>query len=88
MSSRNRYLTPAEREIAPNLHKTLLGAKERVESGDHDYAAIERSGVRSLEAAGFAPQYLSIVDASDAATRQRPSRELVIVPPPGSARRA
>jgi pantoate--beta-alanine ligase len=83
MSSRNRYLTEAERAVAPTLHRTLYGAKERVESGDINFEAIQQSGLRILESAGFTPQYLAVVQANDLQPASAASRELVIV---GAAR--
>lgn len=79
MSSRNRYLTEAERAVAPTLHRTLAGAKERVESGDVNFEAIQQSGLRILESAGFAPQYLAVVQANDLQPASAASRELVIL---------
>ena len=79
MSSRNRYLTPAEREIAPLLHKALLGAKERIERGDDNLEAIQQSGARSLEASGFLPQYFAVVEANDLQPPGASSRDLVIL---------
>lgn len=79
MSSRNRYLTDVERAVAPTLHRTLAGAKERVESGDSNYEAIQQSGLRILESAGFAPHYLAVLQASDLQPPTAASRELVIL---------
>jgi pantoate--beta-alanine ligase len=79
MSSRNRYLTPAEREVAPRIYQALTAAKERIERGETDFEAIQQAGVRSLEAAGFAPQYFVVTEASDLQPATRKSRELVIL---------
>src|SRR5437879_800717 len=53
MSSRNQYLTPAERQIAPRIYATLLAAVNRLRAGDSDFAGIERSGIQAPERAGF-----------------------------------
>jgi pantoate--beta-alanine ligase len=79
MSSRNRYLTPAERETAPALHRALLGAQQRIAAGDRNLEAIEQSGTRALEAAGFVPQYFAIVDAETLQAPDASARELVIL---------
>jgi pantoate--beta-alanine ligase len=79
MSSRNRYLTPVEREIAPRLHQALLAAKERLEAGDRNFLAIQQSGMRVLEADGFAPQYFAVVDADTLQPPGDKARELVIL---------
>ncbi|HSC08684.1 MAG TPA: pantoate--beta-alanine ligase [Steroidobacteraceae bacterium] len=79
MSSRNRYLTPAEREIAPRLHRALVGAQQRIEGGDRNFEAIQQSGMRALEAAGFVPQYFAVVQADDLQPPGDQARELVIL---------
>lgn len=42
MSSRNRYLTPEQRRNAGSLSQTLQWARQRIEAGDRDPAALER----------------------------------------------
>src|ERR1700689_5440853 len=37
LSSRNQYLTAAERRIAPRMHQTLLQAVERIAGGERDF---------------------------------------------------
>src|SRR6476619_7635670 len=41
LSSRNTYLTPAERIEAPNLYRVLRGIADGILSGRHDYANLE-----------------------------------------------
>jgi pantoate--beta-alanine ligase len=60
LSSRNRYLSPSERAIAPTVYRTLDRARRRLESGDADVAGIEREGLESLRAAGFRPDYFEV----------------------------
>jgi pantoate--beta-alanine ligase len=79
MSSRNRYLTVAERAVAPALYRSLLDAKARIESGDSRFDAIQQSGMRALESAGFKPQYFAIVQADNLQPAQATSTELVIL---------
>src|SRR5262249_42271137 len=50
MSSRNQYLTPEERRIAPRIYEILTGTAKRLQGGDNDFAAIERAGSHALEA--------------------------------------
>lgn len=67
MSSRNGYLSPAERAMAPRLYKALTRVKTRVEAGGEDVAAIERAALAELTAAGFQPDYVSVRRQSDLA---------------------
>src|ERR1700681_205978 len=79
MSSRNQYLTPQERSIAPRIYATLQAAANRVRSGDVDFASIERSGVPPLENAGFRLDYFSVRQAADLAAPAAEARELVVL---------
>jgi len=67
MSSRNGYLSPAERAMAPRLHAVLSGVKTRVEAGGQDLAVIERDALAELAAAGFRPDYICVRRRSDLA---------------------
>ena len=60
LSSRNRYLTPEERQRAPQLYHALDRARRRLESGDTDVADIEREGREARVAAGFRPDYFEV----------------------------
>ncbi|HUN44945.1 MAG TPA: pantoate--beta-alanine ligase [Stellaceae bacterium] len=80
LSSRNVYLTPAERAIAPALHRTLLHVADRIETGATGIAAATAEGLAALEHAGFARiDYLEVCDAETLVpltTSGRPGRVL------------
>lgn len=63
MSSRNRYLEPAEREKAPALYAALRRAADRLAAGDTDFSGLQKTGLAELEAAGFQPEYFEIREA-------------------------
>jgi pantoate--beta-alanine ligase len=65
MSSRNAYLTEAERKSAPALHAELQRLRRAVRDGSRDYAALQERAMRSLEAAGFRPEYVEVRRAAD-----------------------
>ncbi len=79
MSSRNRYLTAAERALAPQIYAALQAAEQRLRAGDGDFASIERSGLQALESAGFRPDYFSVREAADLAAPRPETRELVVL---------
>ncbi len=79
LSSRNQYLTAAERKLAPVIFRTLTAAAARVRSGDADFASIERFGFQELERAGLRPDYFSVRRAEDLATPSADARALVIL---------
>ena len=65
MSSRNGYLDAAQRAVAAHLYRALHAVVTAVESGATDYAVLERSARRQLEAVGFVPDYVSVRRARD-----------------------
>ncbi|HEY7671492.1 MAG TPA: pantoate--beta-alanine ligase, partial [Gammaproteobacteria bacterium] len=65
ISSRNRYLTPAERKRAPALYATLIHVRDALVSGDRDFSALEGTAVLALEEAGFKPDYVEVRHARD-----------------------
>jgi pantoate--beta-alanine ligase len=63
LSSRNVYLTPEQRVVAPALYRTLREMAGRLEAGDA-IAAVTAEGLSALRRAGFtAIDYLEVADA-------------------------
>lgn len=60
LSSRNGYLSPAERIEAPRLHMVLSRAAESIRAGRTDWAAIEQSATSELITAGWSPDYIAV----------------------------
>jgi pantoate--beta-alanine ligase len=79
MSSRNRYLSEAERAVAPRIYETLRAVATRIEAGERTFAALEAHGVAELRAARMQPDYFEIRDAQTLLEPSRKSRELVIL---------
>jgi pantoate--beta-alanine ligase len=79
MSSRNQYLSAAERALAPTIYATLSAAGRRLTGGDADFASIERAGFTALEAAGLRPDYFAIRQASDLNPPGAHERQLVVL---------
>jgi len=79
MSSRNRYLSDAERAIAPRLHAALRVAVGRIDAGDADYAALEAQGLAALREAGMRPDYFAVRDALNLEPPAPASRDLVVL---------
>ncbi len=63
MSSRNGYLTPEERKIAPGLYKILRAIRSELLRNNAKIREIEENGVKMLEKAGFRPDYLEVCNA-------------------------
>jgi pantoate--beta-alanine ligase len=65
MSSRNGYLTPEERRIAPQLNLTLQTTVALLKRGERDYTGLETAAKEALQTAGFRPDYYAIRSALD-----------------------
>ena len=63
MSSRNNYLSDAERQRAALINRMLNGIKTGIERGDRDYEDAEARGRRELTEAGFDVDYVAVRDA-------------------------
>lgn len=64
MSSRNRYLSPAERAIAPALYRSLQSVRSRALAGEIDVARLESALAAELAAIpGARVDYARILDA-------------------------
>ncbi len=79
MSSRNGYLSPEERAIAPTLYAVLTACAERLHAGERAYAALEDEAEARLAAAGFQPDYCAIRRAHDLQTPSAGEGELRIL---------
>jgi len=80
MSSRNGYLTPEERSIAPRLYATLQALAGQIKGvSGNGFAAHEVQAVKQLEIAGFRPDYVSVRRQQDLALPGTGDRQLVIV---------
>ncbi|MFM8273996.1 MAG: pantoate--beta-alanine ligase [Gemmata sp.] len=64
LSSRNRYLSAAERALAPRLQKALQATRERAQAGEIDAARLESALHAELSAIpGARVDYARVVDA-------------------------
>jgi pantoate--beta-alanine ligase len=79
MSSRNQYLTPEERQVAPRIYQTLLAAAKQLRAGETDFAGIERAGIQALEGAGMRPDYFAVRQAQDLSAPGADTSHLVVL---------
>jgi pantoate--beta-alanine ligase len=79
MSSRNQYLSSAERKQAPALYNCLSGIRDGLLGGDRDFGRLETQAMRQLESLGFKPQYVEIRNARNLAPPDTHSREYVVL---------
>ena len=77
ISSRNNYLNPAERKIAPLLFQTLKQILDNIMAGDTAFTQLQKNATSKLDQAGFKTEYIRIRDAE---TLQKPvAGDLVIL---------
>ena len=76
LSSRNRYLSAAEREQAPVLYRTLQDVAQRMQDGAAR-ASAEAAALEALRQNGFRPDYVSVRRAADLTEPSPADRNLV-----------
>jgi pantoate--beta-alanine ligase len=80
LSSRNAYLSPAERAEAPRLYRTLCALKESVlQEGVARSAALQEAARQSLDKHGWKTDYLAVRQQSDLQAPSSATQKLVIV---------
>jgi pantoate--beta-alanine ligase len=63
LSSRNGYLSPEQRAIAPQLYQTLCGVRSAILAGEGDFDELCAQAARQLTAQGWVVDYLTVCDA-------------------------
>jgi pantoate--beta-alanine ligase len=79
LSSRNNYLSPEERKIAPRLYEALVRLRDRVLQEGMHLAAAEENAVIDLQADGFRPDYVHVRRQSDLRLPAAEDRQLVVL---------
>jgi pantoate--beta-alanine ligase len=79
LSSRNVYLSPEERRIAPLLYRVLNDTAAALAANPENVAATLQNGLAELRQAGFAPDYLELRDAADLSRMSRLDRPARLV---------
>ena len=79
LSSRNGYLSAAERAEAPRLYQSLRAAREEVLAGKRDFRRIELHAMAALANKGWRPDYVSVRRQSDLQPPKDGDRELVVL---------
>ena len=65
LSSRNGYLTEAERTEAPRLFRTLTNVVGLIRSGNRNFALLEQQAIAELTAHGWVPDYIAVRNKFD-----------------------
>ena len=83
LSSRNRFLSPAQRREAPRLHQVLNQVKSAVEGGDRNFEAMEFAADAELARHGWHVDYVVVRRRATLTAPEPADRDLVVL---GAAR--
>ncbi len=79
MSSRNGYLTPAQKTEAAQLHQCLVSIVNAIKQGNTDYSQITQSAAQTLTKNGWFIDYISVRTANTLAPATNKDNELVVL---------
>jgi len=79
LSSRNGYLTPEQKSLAPLLYQTIKSIAEAIAAGEQDFKRLTQAGKQQLQEAGFQLDYLAIANAASLRTATKEDSHLVIL---------
>lgn len=79
LSSRNQYLSAAERAEAPRLYRELKAVAESLAQGGLDYAGLEKRAAQSLTEHGWTVDYVEIRHADTLEVARTGDRKLVVL---------
>ncbi|MEW5943811.1 MAG: pantoate--beta-alanine ligase [Pseudomonadota bacterium] len=79
LSSRNGYLSAAERAEAPRLYRNLVRIGDAIRQGESDFASLETAAVAYLDANGWRVDYISARNADTLQPAAAGDKRLVIL---------
>lgn len=79
LSSRNGYLTPEERKLAPGLSQVMNTLARQLQENERSSEQLTEEARASLEQKGFRPDALDICDATTLQTLTEESQQAVIL---------
>jgi len=79
LSSRNGYLSEAERAEAPSLYRELTAIRDAVRAGNHDFLHLETVAMQRLRERGWQPDYITVRRQADLQPPVSESDPLVVL---------
>jgi pantoate--beta-alanine ligase len=79
MSSRNGYLTQAQRTIAPMLYQKIQQLRDQIEGGRRDFSVLISQAKQDISDAGLNPDYIELRNAQTLTQVGHEDRDLVIL---------
>jgi pantoate--beta-alanine ligase len=78
-SSRNGYLSAAERTEAPRLYQQLTAIATAIRNGARNYAKLEAAAITELTQHGWQPDYLTVRRRADLQVPEQADDPLVVL---------
>ena len=79
MSSRNGYLTDAQKTKAAQLQECLKNIVQKIQAGDTDFATLTQTATQTLNAQGWLVDYVSVRSALTLFTATAQDKHLVVL---------
>ena len=79
LSSRNGYLTPAERAEAPRLNRLLNSIRTSILAGERDFSKLEQAATAELDDASWKTDYVAVRRQSDLQHPEKDDKALVVL---------
>lgn len=79
LSSRNGYLTDAERLQAPTLYQTLTSLQQTIKAGNRDYQNLLDDAKKQLNDSGWQVEYIELRNANTLQPAKLEDTKLVIL---------
>jgi pantoate--beta-alanine ligase len=79
LSSRNGYLSPEERERAPELYRSLREVARKLTAGERDYGQLETDALTKLREKGWNPDYVAVRNRLDLKSPALARGDLVVL---------
>ena len=79
LSSRNGYLTPAERAEAPRLSRVLAKISADIKAGARDFLSLEKTAREELDSHGWCCNYIAVRRQSDLKMPLADEKNLVVL---------
>jgi pantoate--beta-alanine ligase len=79
LSSRNAYLSAAERKEAPRLYRVLRKIRTEIEGGARDFQRLDQQAMSELSSHAWQPDYIAVRRQADLRQPTERDRELVVL---------
>ena len=79
LSSRNNYLSPAERREAPRLYGALKKVRDDIGNGMRDFQRVDQQAMAELARNGWQPDYVAVRRQADLRQPTERDHDLVVV---------